>query len=428
MTPLKTDPAALRILAIPAVTLMLAGLGLYLVPALDPSWTQLLAISPYLAAMAGMLLAVHFHRGRPFFILLTLAVFYWCYRSFLVDGLELRQQRALFHAFCTVIPINLFLFNLIPERGIFTEAGRVRLMGLGAQAFLAYFIFHYHFTELQPLFEANFLSLENTGLFTISQAALLLFLVAFLGILALFVLRYTPMASCSLGVLAALFIACNWLTTSHAVTVFCLAAGVIATTGILQDSYNLAFRDDLTGIPSRRALNESLYGVGRDFTIAMVDIDHFKKFNDAYGHDVGDQVLKLVAAKLARVGGGGKTYRYGGEEFTILFDRLRAEETGPHLEALRREIAEYRLAIRGEDRPKESSQGKKRRTGAKDGITATVTVSIGVAESCREHQTPEDVVLAADKALYRAKNQGRNQVCFASPPKPDKNRKKSDSP
>ncbi len=417
MAHLKINPAALRILAIPAVTLMLAGLGLYLAPALDPSWAQLLTISPYLATMAGMLLAVHFHRGRPFFILLTLTVFYWCYRSFLVDGLELLQQRALFHALCTVIPINLFIFNLIPERGIFTEAGRVRLMSLGAQAFVAYFIFHYHFTELQPLFEGNLLNLRKTDLFTISQPALLLFLVSFLGILALYVLKNTPMASCSLGVLAALFIACNWLPSPHAVTVFCLAAGVIATTGILQDSYNLAFRDDLTGIPSRRALNESLYGVGRDFSIAMVDIDHFKKFNDTYGHDVGDQVLKLVAAKLARVGGGGKTYRYGGEEFTILFERLRAGETEPYLETLRKEIAEYRLVIRGEDRPKESSQGKKRRTGAKDGVTTTVTVSIGVAESCREHQSPEEVIQAADKELYRAKNQGRNQVCLASPRK-----------
>ena len=421
MNRLKTDPAALRTLTVPAVTLLLALLGLCLVPGLSSPWAQLLVISPYLTAMAGMLLAVHFHRGRPFFILLTLAVFYWCYRSFLAGGLELPAEKAVFHALCTVMPLNLFVFTLIPERGIFTEAGKVRLAALAAQAFVTYFLFHYHFAELQPLFENNLLNLSTYPL-TISQPSLLLFLGAFLGLLFLVMLNATPMAGCSLGVLAALFIAVSWLTTPHVATLFCLAAGIIATTGILRESYNLAFRDDLTGIPSRRALNETLYGVGTDFAIAMVDIDHFKKFNDTYGHDVGDQVLRLVAAKLARVGGGGRTFRYGGEEFTILFERLRAEETEPHLEALRREIEEYPLVIRGEDRPKENRQGKKRRTGTKDGVTTTVTISIGVAESCREQQTPKDVILAADRALYRAKEQGRNQVCRALPSRPGKGR------
>ena len=53
--------------------------------------------------------------------------------------------------------------------------------------------------------------------------------------------------------------------------------------------------------------------------MAMIDVDHFKKFNDTHGHDIGDQVLKLVAARLAQVEGGGIAYRYGGEEFAVLF-------------------------------------------------------------------------------------------------------------
>ena len=79
----------------------------------------------------------------------------------------------------------------------------------------------------------------------------------------------------------------------------------------------MAFRDELTGLPGRRALNEKLQRMGRVYTLAMADVDHFKAFNDTHGRR-GDQVLRMVAAQLRRVSGGGHAYRYGGE-FTLVF-------------------------------------------------------------------------------------------------------------
>ena len=142
----------------------------------------------------------------------------------------------------------------------------------------------------------------------------------------------------------------------------------------------MAFRDELTGIPSRRALNERLAGLGRTYTVAMVDVDHFKNFNDTYGHDLGDQVLKMVAAHIAGVGGGGKAYRYGGEEFTILFPGKETDEALPHLEALREEIESYRLALRATGRPRKAKGSKRQRGGWRGKNAVSVTVSIGVAE------------------------------------------------
>mgnify|MGYP000386225611 FL=1 len=78
---------------------------------------------------------------------------------------------------------------------------------------------------------------------------------------------------------------------------------------VVIDSYYLAYRDELTGLASRRSLNQLALSLSRKYTVAMLDIDHFKKFNDSYGHDIGDQVLKLVAAKLAQVKGGGRVFR-----------------------------------------------------------------------------------------------------------------------
>jgi GGDEF domain-containing protein len=172
----------------------------------------------------------------------------------------------------------------------------------------------------------------------------------------------------------------------------------------------MAFRDDLTGLPSRRALNEQIMELGRRYVVAMLDVDHFKSFNDTYGHDVGDQVLKMVARKIQGVKGGGKPFRYGGEEFTVIFPRRRLAEAVPHLEEVRRAIAAYQLTIRGSDRPQQVGQGKKQRGGVVEkGETVSVTISIGVAEN-GDGANPAEVLRQADQALYRAKRKGRNQL------------------
>jgi diguanylate cyclase (GGDEF)-like protein len=179
---------------------------------------------------------------------------------------------------------------------------------------------------------------------------------------------------------------------------------------VLQETYRLAFRDELTRLPSRRALNERLKAIGRRYAVAMVDVDHFKRFNDTHGHDVGDQVLRMVAVRLARVGGGGQAFRYGGEEFTVLFPGKDADEALPHLEALRADVEGYRMAIRAADRPRRKRAGKRRRSVASTAPTVSVTVSIGVAERSDRNDYPEVVIKAADRALYRAKRAGRNRV------------------
>ena len=87
--------------------------------------------------------------------------------------------------------------------------------------------------------------------------------------------------------------------------------------------------DELTDLPSRRSFNDAKLRLGNTYTVAMVDVDHFKHFNDTYGHDAGDQVLRMVAARIAEVSGGGKGYRYGGEDVAVLFPGNIADETFP---------------------------------------------------------------------------------------------------
>jgi GGDEF domain-containing protein len=223
--------------------------------------------------------------------------------------------------------------------------------------------------------------------------------------------RETPIDGGLFGSCIALFIILNWLWVPHVPLVFSAAGALVLMAALLHDSHNMAFCDELTGLPSRRALNEDLRGLGRRYAVAMADVDHFKRFNDVHGHSVGDQVLRMVASRLQRVGAGGKAYRYGGEEFAIIFPGKGAGEVLAPLEELRGTIADYRMVLRDKDRPADDQTGRSRRNSRQGGSTVSVTISIGVADSSDGGGGPEDVVRAADRALYRAKGKGRNQVC-----------------
>ena len=143
----------------------------------------------------------------------------------------------------------------------------------------------------------------------------------------------------------------------------------------------------------------------------MVNVDHFKKVNDTHGHDVGDQVLRMVATCLRRVTGGGRAYRYGGEEFVVIFPSKDLERTLPHLEELRETIGRAGFVVRGRKRPKQKPEAASKKGSGK--AMLQVTVSIGAATRDDKNTTSEQLLKAADKALYKAKKGGRNQVCTA---------------
>lgn len=405
---LKRSP----VLAIPTAILIAAWFLAPNIATLSLPRQELVRIAPYLTAAGGGLLAVHFHRGRPLLVLFLLAISYWAFRFFPSGNQMEPAFNPVYQALVLLIPLNMALVTLMRERGIFSVAGRIRLIFMIVQAFSAFWLFRYHFTDLLPYLARTFFPLPFSEHLLVPQPAMLLGILCFVLIAVLAIRRQAAIDSGILGALAAFFVAANYLTSHNSHTAFFVAGTLVVTLSVMRDSYNMAFRDDLTGIPSRRALNEGLNGLGRRYVVAMLDVDHFKQFNDTYGHGVGDQVLKMVAAKIAAVGGGGKAYRYGGEEFTILFPGRRTAEVMPHLETVRETIAEYRLMLRNDDRPTDKRQGKGQRgmrCNRGEGASAGVTISIGVAESS-EGSTAQEIIKAADKALYKAKNRGRNQI------------------
>ncbi|MBI3529983.1 MAG: GGDEF domain-containing protein [Betaproteobacteria bacterium] len=395
-----------------AVPLGLWGIALLLAGhATLPDYLSGLKIhGPYLVLTSGLLLSLAFRRGRAFFVLLSFTLAYFAFVFFLERENAGLMSRTVYAAICVFVPLNIAIFTLLRERGALNVPGLRRLslplIEVGAVAAMV-LADASEFTDVlyQPIIEHASL----TGI-QIPQWGIACTVAAVIIAATCAVLRGSVIDAAFAAAAASFALACNSLPWPGLFLWFCTIAGVIVAAAVVQDSHRMAFYDELTGLPGRRALNERLGSLDRSFTLAMVDIDHFKAFNDTWGHDVGDQVLKLVAAQLQRVGGGGTAYRYGGEEFTIVFPGRRAISVMQHLESLRKKIESYKLMLRENGRPRRPRSGKAMPTASGANKWISVTISTGVAERGDRLDVPEVVLAAADKALYRAKTDGRNRV------------------
>jgi len=402
--------AAFETFALPvaafAASVLLIGFG----PELPDLLAPLRPYGPYFALGIGLLISLAFMRGRALFALLSLLIAYASFTLFLADEPDSFSAATVYAALCVFVPLNLALLCIVRERGALNVYGARRLtllvVEIGATAAIVIGGYREVTDALyRPLLVGLWppaTPIPQLGLITMALA---------LVVAVASAARKAGVIEAALAVGVVTFAAACHAAGAPETYAWFTAAGVIITAGVLQDSYRMAFRDELTGLPGRRALNERLMGLDGHYTIAMLDVDHFKRFNDTWGHDVGDQALKLVASRLQRVSGGGTAYRYGGEEFLVVFPGTRLAAALPHLEALRSDIEAYEFEIR--------SRTRRRRDGAKsaqdsgDGATrwVSVAVSIGVAERSDRLAMPATVVSAADQALYRAKKTGRNRVC-----------------
>jgi GGDEF domain-containing protein len=252
----------------------------------------------------------------------------------------------------------------------------------------------------------------------LGDAALLGFAVAAVTLVVLTVRRRAPLPRGFLWALAAALLGIASgparLPAGLPVVAFLFtAAGLTLVVALIEHAHALAYRDALTGLASRRALDDTLRRLDGPFAIAMVDVDHFKAVNDTHGHGVGDQVLRMVAAQLDTVEGG-RAFRYGGEEFAILFAGRTAADALPALEAMRAAVAAQRFTLRAADRPPRRPKRPRRRSGAGE---LKVTVSLGVAQRASGAPHAGEVVTQADAALYRAKEAGRNRIEIAPSPR-----------
>jgi diguanylate cyclase (GGDEF)-like protein len=364
---------------------------------------------PYAVFGAGVLLGWRFHRSRLLFALLVLTL---ADRTLLqaAAGHGLERDHVVFQAIGVLLPLNFAALALTAERGFLTPPGMVRLAAILGQVALVTILDRVASGATAALLHTPLLPRWMFAWTSLADPALLAFFVA-AGLLAAGQLLGPTHAGRSFAwalVPAFLGLSAVRPTGLGFATFYLGTSALILIVAVVEASYHMAYQDSLTSLPARRALNEALLRLGGRYSVAMIDVDHFKRINDRHGHDVGDQVLRMIAAKLAQVGGGGKAFRYGGEEFAVIFAGRGAEECLPDLDELRRLVEDTRFILRARFRSKKKKE--KVLTEKGPGQRVPVTISIGVAEKTERHSKSDQVVKAADRALYRAKEGGRNQV------------------
>ncbi|MFW1676518.1 diguanylate cyclase [Pontibacter sp. JAM-7] len=378
------------------------------VAALPDAQQALIALMPYVLGLTVAMLAIGFRRSRILLAALNLCVAYALIRCGLQTSLDNPDAYVLFSALSLLLPMNTALIALFNERGVFTPTGLRQLalltpgylliLLLDAGNWLGYLLPWLPMSMLEMLYLETYLS----------QAAAWIFGLSLLPVLVSLYLRRAPADAALLASLVAAVVMLLWFDRPLISALFVSAALLVLATAVIQSSYSMAFIDELTEIPGRRALYTKINTLGRVYTIAMIDIDRFKQFNDRYGHDTGDQVLRMVAAKIAKVQGGGRAYRYGGEEFTILFPGKTEPQARLYLEEVREVVANYPMRIRSPQRPEDTKQGKQQRNQVDASEVVKVTISIGFCEKAEHHQDADEVIKEADQALYSAKKAGRN--------------------
>ena len=350
-------------------------------------------IAPYLFyALSTIIIWIswHFNRNKFIFVIVPLVMIYIGFKLFSPS-----MATQLFHYSSILYPIHLLIFLLLKERGLFSTWGILKTIFVLLEIGLVFLLLYYPNDNVQnilnlKIFNASFYPLKDLSI------VISLSIVFILSALVLFN-RYLIYNGTFLIILIAYMSGLYFLKTPHFIDMTFLAIDMIVLALLIRETYRLAFYDELTSMPGRRALVEDMAKLGRKYSLAMIDIDFFKKFNDTYGHDTGDEVLKMVATKLLAVSGGGKAYRYGGEEFTVLFPSKETSECFGHVDILRQNIATSAFVVRNKKKAK----------------TIYVNISAGLVQNSSKDKDPFAVMKRADNALYKAKEAGRNKVIKA---------------
>ena len=328
-----------------------------------------------------------------------------------------------------LLPLNFLALGLVPERRLTIPTTAQRAIVLLFQSAFVAAVCRPGVSKAPAIFHLALLDKAYFRWTHLPQTALFIFFITFAALAARFWMCRKPIDSGLLWATAAVFAGLQVGGVGRFGSAYFATAALILAGSIIENSYLLAYHDELTDLQGRRAFNLALPQLTAPYVIAAVDIDHFKSVNDTFGHDTGDQVLRMIASRLARVSGGGESYRIGGEEFTVLFPGKSTKEVITHLEALRQliEASSFRLRSMPDRRsaprestdrraktadPRKSSKKVTRSISGGDG-NLSVTVSIGIAECKSQTQKVDQVIEAADQALYQAKRNGRNRIEIA---------------
>ncbi len=370
------------------------------------------AYLPFVLAGTGVLFGIWFKRYKVAFPLILIALAHGVMLGLPPGppGGDIMGQ-VVYAGLAVLLPLNLLAFAFVSETGPPVSRFISGISWIAVQL-VAVVVIVDSGTNAQNMaagfFHARIFPTSFDAWSYLPQPGILFFAFALLVLLVRLTVSRSALDYAMPGTLIATALALHMVGRGAIPSLFFAIGILILVLGTVQDVYRMAYMDELTGLAGRRALSTAMKSLSGNYAIAMLDVDHFKKFNDTYGHDTGDQVLKMVASIMRGVRGGGTAFRFGGEEFSILFPSSTASEAYPHLDKLRQAISSSGFSLRGENRPATERRSKSRGKGNERKVG--VTISIGVAGPDGPNAIAAEVLKSADKALYKAKAAGRNRV------------------
>jgi diguanylate cyclase (GGDEF)-like protein len=356
----------------------------------------------YLVLGAGILLGLYVRHPRILFAMLLLALADRALHHLAAGSAASADVgRIMFNAVALLLPLNLLALSLITERRLLISREVARLVLVLLQVFFVSWIGLPENAEIATSLESPFVDPRYTAWTPLAQPAL----VSFGAALALQTARFTayrnPVDRGFFWALVSAFLALHGTRAGWSPTNFLATAGLILIVAAYAELYRSTYYDELTGLRGRVALDQALFNLGSRYAIAVIDVDHLKQINAAHGYPAGDQVLRMVAAKIAAMPGEGKTFRDDHNKFVVVFPGKPVTDVALHLEGLRKAVEASPVA-----------SPVRRRLFRKPEAPANiaVTISVGIAERDERRTTSEQVVKSAEVALARAKSLGGNQV------------------
>ena len=386
----------------PFIVLLIAWASAAMAEVASDTIQTLIKILPYVIALATVGISIWFQSSNSFYLTCFILITYIMI-SMSADRPATLAQAVMMTSI--LLPINTVWLAFSKERGIVSTYGRNKAILITAQLIWIFI---------------NILGKSGSGADTgvgeaaagIGAPAVVLYLLAIGIILVDFIKKQKYMDLIYIVVLLMSYIAFYFPARPVLGSIFTASAFFVILFALLDTSYSMAFYDALTGVLSRRALEQEFLKLGNRYVVGMIDLDHFKRINDNYGHNIGDEVLKMTASVMKKTVGEGKIFRYGGEEFVALYTSLSYNEAIQRLDKMRKAIASKPFLVSVENCLKESPETNSCNTSKGRG-TIHVTVSIGVAQKTHLLKTCQDVIRKADEALYQSKKSGRNTLTKA---------------
>lgn len=372
------------------------------------------AVRPYIDACAVVVLALggflgwHHGRSRIVFALLLLgasdATLWWLAKH---EALAGEPGRTIVTTLAVLLPVNLAVYSALPERSLATVRGLARILPLLAQIVAVALVARAGVPTLTTPLAHRWLDGDWTQWTALPQLGVAAFAGTILFVMVRYFLQRDPIAVGFLWATCSAFLALHGISRGWDPNGFFVTGGWVLIGSLLEATCRWATHDRVTELPERDVLNGLLRGLGRPHFLALVRVDHFARIQNVFGREVGDQVLRMVAAQLRRAPGE-MVFRYGKDKFAVLFDGMSAAQAIPHLEHVRRMIASYGFVVRGPGRRRTEPVVAAHPVGPR--VVLNVTVSIGAAERESHKVRPRHLIRQAHEALRHAIEGGRNQV------------------